>query len=116
MCARIQIRGLRYRPGDPIPIPGYQLPLVWGGRVAPFARSETSKEKWPKEIWERKSLQVEDYAERDDATHEIVWAQHPARIAVLTSKEIGSMVVLTKQANPVELAFFGHPRHPVVIS
>lgn len=115
MCARFEVDGVIYKPGDEIhAISGEgPLSLPWAG----FARAEILS--W----WRRQGailldVPAERFAERADDDGSLVWADMPSGFVIRALRDPRGakplLKIVTRQATQPELAQFRHPRFPLV--
>lgn len=115
MCATFKNGDRVFKPRSIVEAKGKAggVSAVWAG----FARSEILAW-WKRQGAEELDVTATEFAERSDATGELVWGTVPEGLvlrAVLDSRATTPLLkVVTREATEEELAVYGHPRMPVL--
>jgi hypothetical protein len=114
MCSRMCQYDLSVkRPGDRIVYydeNGVRREARWDG----FARSETLEQVWSRKIWQRITIPVTRFAEKNHTTGKHTFVSRTTQLRGVAN---GSVVkVVTRAASAAEVAYFGHDRVPLEVS
>ena len=117
MCATFKKGDRVFKPRSMVEARGRtgDLRAVWAG----FARSEILGW-WKRQGAEELDVEATEFAERSDASGELVWGTVPQGLvlrAVLDVRGNTPLVkVVTRSATKAECTVYGHPRMPVLES
>lgn len=115
MCATFKNGDRIFKPRSIVEAKGKSgdVSAVWGG----FARSEILGW-WKRQGAEELDVTATEFAERSDATGELVWGTVPAGLvlrAVLDPRGTTPLLkVVTRESTEAELTTYNHPRMPVL--
>ena len=115
MCSVFKNKNLVLKPGRVLQGASFQGQVsgVWAG----FARSEIL-DWWHRQGAEKVELTATSFAERSSRSGQLVWEEIPddhVISAILDHRENPALLkVVTRPANPEELAKFEHPRLPLL--